>query len=313
MLFFFFYQLLLRYSFQWQRSALAIFLYCLCIAPPLYADNQTAMMQAMFAKAFGKKADAPSKSLADLRINNSSYNQQIEVYSNEQKEIDRADAAALLLVFHDVLTESFFKEIKKSLETRKKITFAHLTAMGIETSYNATNLSLEIEIKPELQKPRILTMHHQNNTTLRASNRIQPSDFSGYVNLYSILNTSTTLSAPHLKLRLDGSLNIHGYVLESTANNDGEQWTLGDTLLTYDRPDKLYRYKTGDISTLTKGFQDNYSLRGISLTKNFFMDSKLQIKPKANSTFTLSTRSEIEVYVNDKLSKRFQLDKGKYT
>ncbi len=88
---------------------------------------------------------------------------------------------------------------------------------------------------------------------------------------------------------------------------------LVNTLLTYDRPDKLYRYQAGHISTPTKGFQDNYSLTGISLTKDFYMDSSLSIKPKANATFTLTTKSEVEIYVNETLQKQLELAAGKYT
>jgi len=320
MLFSFFYPFFvpLRYFFQQQRWAIAIILVCFCITTTHANNNQNAMMQAMFAKAFGKKTNIPSKSTADIQINNVNYEQQVTVYTNEDgdgknKTIDRVEAIILLALFEDVLTEDFFKKIQKQLKAHKKITFSQLTEMGINTSYNMATLSLEILIKPELQKPRILTIQHNKSATLRASNRLQASEFGGYLNLYSNLSTSTTLAKPSLRLRLEGSLNIQDYVIESTASKESEQWVLGNTILTYDRPDKLYRYQVGNISTQTKGFQDNYSLIGISLNKSFFMDTELHIKPKANSTFILTTRSEVEVYLNGKPQKKFHLDKGKYT
>lgn len=304
----------LRFAIQWRRNTIALFLSSFFITTTLPADNnQSAMMQALFAKAFGKKADVPSKSTADLRINNINYEQQVTVYINEEKIIDRVKSTTLLTLFETILTEDFFKQIKPQLQSHEKITFAQLAKLGINTHYDSASLSLNIEINPDLQKPRLLSMRHKGSATLRASNRIQANDIGGYLNLYSNLSTSTTLADPALKLRLESSLNIHGYVLESMASKDNEQWTLGDTTLTYDRSDKLYRYQAGDIATLTKGFQDTYSLTGISLSKNFFMDPKLQIKPRANSTFTLSTKSTVEVYLNGTLQKTFQLDEGKYS
>lgn len=269
-------------------------------------------MQALFAKAFGKKTDVPSKSTADISINSVNYTQQIEVYTNQKKEINQADSTILLTLFEKVLIESFFKEIKPKLEKNKKITFAQLALLGLKTSYNPANLNLEIEVKPELQKPRILTLYQENTPTLKESNRLQPSKFGGYLNLYSNV-TTTTSQDPSLNLRLEGSINIKDYVIESTANRSNNKWVFGDTTITHDRPDKLYRYQLGHITTPIKGFQDNLSLLGINLSKNFNLDSALQIMPRAKITFTITTESEVEVYINGKMQTQFQLDKGQYT
>lgn len=308
----------LFFSTRW--SLRLAFFYSLCCINVVNADtsdsgnnNQNALMQAMFAKAFGKKADVPSESNADLRINNVNYEQQVIVYSNEEKIIDQVEVKTLLIVLADVLTDDFLQKITPTLQKNKKISFAQLSELGIKTRYNSADLSLDIDIDPDLQKPRTLSLQHQSNAILRASKQLQPDDVGGYVNLYSNLTTSAALPKPTLRLLLEGSLNIHGYVFEGTASQNGDQWTIGNMLLTYDRPDKLYRYQAGDIAMLTKGFQDNYSLKGISLNKNFFFDPKLQIKPLANSTFTLTSDSEVEVYINKKLQKRFQLVAGRYT
>ncbi len=278
------------------------------------SSGQSDDLSALFAKAFGKKAEAlPSQINVEIRINKEVIGD-VVVYSNKKKtRINKVGTDKLLASLEEVLKDHVFERTKGELSKQDKVTFKSLKKLGIVASYNPADLSLDLQIDSALRKPQILTIRKRlTNGFAREENKIEASEASGYLNLYSNLGV-TSGGDPNLKLKLESSFNLRGVTLENSSTYIDERWTLGNTSLTYDDPDKLKRYIVGDISAGNRNFQENFSLQGVRVSKEFFMDPELQLNPSGTESFVLETDSEVEVYLNNYLQQRYYLKKGIYS
>ena len=238
---------------------------------------------------------------------------EVKLFSNQNGVIDRAETEALLLLLKEALKEHVFVRFSDKLAKDKKTTFSSLDELGIFAVYNSTNLSLDLEIPSELRKPQVLSMLSEKKASVREENKVKAHEISTFANFYSNVGfDSANSSNADLKVKLEGSVNIGGKVFESVVDYRNEGFELGRTTLTYDKPDKLQRFTLGNISTGSRNFQENLELDGIRISKEFFMDPELQIRPKANQSFVLETDSEVEVYINNQLMQRYYLKEGVY-
>ncbi len=280
--------------------------------PPSSSENPD--LSALFAKAFGKKAMIPAASRVsvDFRVNKEVIGE-ISVFSNKLGVIDQTDKDVVLELLKEVLKEHIFKRVAKSLSQDKHVLFKKLALLGIKTVYNPVNLSLDLVIKPELRKPRILSLLSRRKASVRDENKISASEISAFLNMYSNLDLDSNNNKTKVRMKLEGSLNIGRSVLESTVDFRDDKFTHNKTVLTYDKPHKLQRFQLGNISTGNRNFQENLELNGFRISKEFFMKPELQIRPRANESFILDSDSEVEVYINNKLRQRFYLEEGVYS
>ncbi len=196
---------------------------------PSPKSSKASDLDALFAKAFGKKAakSTPAKLKAELRINASTIGE-VELYSNTNADIDRVDTATLIELLKEVLKDHVYLRVKKELSSSKKTTFSKLEQLGIEAIYNSTNLSLDITIQPELRKPQILSLLKKKKSSVRKENKIPAKNISAFLNAYTNVGiNSVDQSKPDLRMRLEGSLNIGGAVLESTTDYRNDEFDLG--------------------------------------------------------------------------------------
>lgn len=277
--------------------------------------NAAPSMDDLFAKAFGKKAkvSAPSKITAGLRINKTTTLGDIELFSNSTGSMDQADTEVLIKLLEEVLKEEIFLKVKKELSKSTKTRFCTLNELGLITVYNSTNLTLDIEIDPELRKPQILSLLNKKKASVREENIVEAEKVSGFLNVYTTVGLNSSDSEADLRMRLEGSLNLGGAVFQTKTDYRDEKFDMGRTTLTYDRPEKLQRFSLGNISTGSRNFQENFELDGIRISKEFFLDPDLQITPKANESLTLDSDSEVELYINNQLIRRFFLNAGVYS
>jgi len=280
------------------------------------SESQATDLAAMYAKAFGRKSPmaAPSKINVDLRVNEAEIGE-VTVYSNKQGEMDTVQTKKLLVLLNDILKEHIFQRIKKEIGNKERTLFSALTQLGMKAIYNSVNLSLDLEINPSLRKPRVLSMNRKKKASVRDENKITASEISAFMNLYSNLGVTTTDNSNDvdLKMRVESSFSVGDVVFENTTDLKDNKLNVIKTTLTYDQPDKLKRFVVGSISTGNRNFQENLNLDGFRLSKEFFLDPELQIRPKGNETILLETDSEIEVYINNQLHQRFYLDEGIYS
>ena len=271
-------------------------------------------LSALYAKAFGKRGvTTPSKISVDLRINKSVIGE-IYLFSNKQGKIDKTETQAILDLLEDVLKEHIHKRIKQKLSANSKVSFKTLTKLGMKAVYNSVNLSLDLQINPALRKPRVLSLRTKRKVSVRDENKITAEEISAFLNMYSTVGiNSENKNKPELKVKLEGSVNLGKVVLQTSADYRRKRLTTGKTTLTYDKPDKLQRFVVGNISTGNRNFQENLELIGMRGSKEFFMKPELKIRPSANQAFILESDSQVEVYINNRLRRRFYLNEGIYS
>ncbi len=271
-------------------------------------------LNALFAKAFGKKVvSAPKEVTVELRVNKSVIGE-LKLFSNKQGVIDKVETQALLPLLKNVLKDHVYVRVSEKLITQKKTQFTDLSRMGIDAEYSSTNLSLDLNIKNEFRKPNILSMRHKKKASVRTENKIKANEISSFINAYTTVGfNSQNKTNTDVKVKLEGSLNIGDKVLETTLDIRNEDYSFANTTLTYDQPDKLKRFILGNISSGNRNFQENLSLNGIRVSKEFFMNPELQIRPQANESFVLDSDSEVEVFINNQLIRRFYLREGVYS
>ncbi len=278
------------------------------------SPSKVSNLDALFAKAFGKKATtaAPSQVTVDLRINKTVLGD-VTVFSNKQGTIDRVGREAFLVLLKDVVKEHVYEKVVSQTAKKKKLSFITLSKLGIDANYNSVDLSLDLNINTALRKPLILSMQSKRGVSVRDINKITANKVSGFLNMYSSVGLNSGGAKPDISMKLEGSLNFGKGVFESTVDVRNGQFSIDKTKLTFDRPNKLQRFVLGDISTGVRNFQENLRLNGLRISKEFFMDSEMQIRPRANESFVLKTDSEVEVFINDQLRQRFHLREGIYS
>jgi hypothetical protein len=182
-------------------------------------QNKVTDLNALFAKAFGKKAvtAGPSKVSVELRISKTIIGD-VTVYSNKQGILDSVGAEELLPLLKEVVKPHVYNKVEKSTAKKKKLLFKGLSQYGIGASYNSVELSLDLTIKSALRKPLILSMHSKRKTSVRDENKISAKEVSGFLNMYSNLGLNLGGSKPLLNLKLEGSLNIGKTVFDSTVD-----------------------------------------------------------------------------------------------
>jgi len=271
-------------------------------------------LDALFAKAFGKKATkaAPSKVSVELRLNKTVLGD-VTVFSNKQGKIDRVGTKDFLELLKDAVKQKVYKQVVKQANNQNKISFIALSKLGVNAEYNSVDLSLDLKIKSSLRKPLILSMQSRRGTSVRDENKVKAEERSGYLNMYSNLVFTSGASKPYLNMKLEGSFTVGNSALEGTVDLRDGKLSSNKIRLTYDKPEKLKRFMLGDISTGNRNFQENLSLYGFRVSKEFYMNPDLQIRPKANESFELKSDSEVEVFINDQLRQRFYLRTGIYS
>ena len=271
-------------------------------------------LASLYAQAFGGKAPMAmaSKVVVDFRVNKVAIGE-ITIFANKSGLMDRVETETLLESLKDVLKEHIYNRVQKKLSQQKKTSLKALADLGMDATYNALNLSLDLHIDPTLRKPQILSLISKKKASVREENKMTAEEISAFLNMYSTLGIDSSSKKADVKVKLEGSLNINNRVLETTVNINNDKVSLGRTSITYDKPEKLQRFVVGNVSTGSRNFQENLELIGIRGSKEFFMKPELQLRPRANQSFILETDSTVEVYINNSLRQRFYLAKGVYS
>ena len=298
----------------WARPFIISLSLMLTLAPCHVSADKAAEMQKLFMKAFAKKKVArPSQFTVDLNIDEQLH-QSIKVFTNKQQIVNQVETSGLIDQLKSILKKGAFQDLVESLAKKERISFDSLGLQGIKATYDPAALSLNLRIKPDLREPLVLSLVNDVFFAIRKSNHIEPSNVSGYLNLY--LNASLAYenqkSSKDLQFRIEGNLTVNKAILQSELTKTGDNWQVTNTHITHDEAHKLHRYRIGDVSSVGGHFQNSHAMKGFFLQKDFSLDKSLNIQPKASEGLVLSTRSDVVVYLNKHLLRRYTLAAGTY-
>ncbi len=284
-----------------------------------YSSNE---IDAIYAQVFGtKKASKPANVTVDLRVNGSTL-RTIVVYSSNKSDIDSVETKALLEELKILLKKKPYQKIHQRFFQQAKLPFKSLKTLGVKAHYNEARASLDLVINNNIRQPRLLSMRLSKGFTVRNENQQEISPVSAYLNLFSNFDLSSEQNQKTVNLRTEASINVKGLVLQSSASYTGDiggvaesknkKWDVKNTRFSFDIPQYLQRYQFGEVTSSGVNFQKNYNLLGLKLSKEFYIDPTLQIRPKAGENFILEEDSTVEVHINDRLHQTFYLRKGIY-
>lgn len=220
-----------------------------------------------------------------------------------------------------VLKSHLAEDKLKTLETAISKGFLKLSdgkKGGIDLRFDETLLAIVISLPPEYRKEQ--TFSARGLYDLSGKPVTKPSPVSAYMNMFGSQDYVETGLPDNngrqpLRLSSDGAINIHGVVLENTANyvEDAEHpLQRSNTRLVYDLPDSMVRLAAGDLSYPVEGFQSFQSMLGATVARDFDLQPYRVSEPTGQTSFLLNTPSRVDIYVNDRKVQTLQLASGNF-
>ncbi|MDA3839185.1 MAG: hypothetical protein PF574_09430, partial [Candidatus Delongbacteria bacterium] len=197
----------------------------------------------------------------------------------------------------------------------------HLTELrkiGFEAVFDEDILFFSLTIPPELRK-RNNSNFGLNSVPESINYASKPSIFSSYVNIraseyfvYDNNYQANEYRRPFIS-NFDGAVNFNNFVIEGSASyNEATEFQRGDVRVVYDRPDQMIRYYAGDISYAIDGYQTSVPMGGIGFSKDFSLQPYFTVKPVSNTEMMILRHSVVEIYNNNILLKKFEVEPGPF-
>lgn len=192
-----------------------------------------------------------------------------------------------------------------------------LSQAGIQTEFDRRTLQLAVKLLPEQLRSNVVTFkkaqRSENTPTVNAAR------LSGYLNTRGSLGwtwlpeNNNDAGVQPVALQWDGAVNYQGWVLEGQTRflEDSETpWQRGDLRLVHDRPNLAMRFRAGEISSPTTGYQRGTSILGVSATRQFGLQPDRVTRPVSNYEFFLEEPSKVEVFINGDRERTLNLPAG---
>ena len=274
---------------------------------------QSSTLDDFYKKAFGGMSNnSKSEIFLPLVINGKTHTEVFVLRKGQNIYIKENTVKYIIGLLKPKYKEAFPYKVDKS----DFISTKQITKKGITIVFDETKIELKVTIPPKLKKAQEVNLHRNYN---REKGNITPKeDYSGGATLY--LNQSYSKEQNEFeRLPLTGSselfLNIHDVVIESEFrfNEELEDKIRRDNIkLTKDDKTNQLRYQVGDIYLPQLNRMTRSQSLGISVEKIFNMDEDYHQNISRINTFEffLKNRSRIEIYVNNRFSRGFNLDAG---
>ena len=190
---------------------------------------------------------------------------------------------------------------------------------GVNLRFDEVLVALVITIQTNNKKQRSLRVR----SGFDVSNKVitPPSSISAFLNIFGAQNyvdsgpQSQHQGRQPFRTSTDGALNVKGWVLEGSGNyieNNPQPWQRGNIRLVHDLPDRMMRTALGDLSYPVEGFQNFQPILGMTIARNFDLQPYRVSEPTGNMSFLLNSPSRVDIYVNNRKVRSFQLDSGPF-
>lgn len=290
---------------------------------PLSGSNETPdedtgpSIDEIFEKTFKKKRSNQSREVL-LSVFDGSNNIGIikSWFDSNQKDI-KIEFDRLFKILSKLIDESHLA--KETLEEKavsadntgglKTIELSNFQNTPYSIQFNASTLELQLKIPPEIRLTQSKSLYESIRSD--SSTALPPNRFSAYTNVFldqevlSGTDVNNENSRQPLRARFESTLNLDSWVIESNNTYIENQsdlpqktFTRGDLRLVKDYPKWMLRQSLGDLRYLTKGYQTQVPLAGISLVSNYLLRSSFLTVTSGNHHVFLKRPSKIIIYVN---------------
>jgi outer membrane usher protein len=218
----------------------------------------------------------------------------------------------------DQLQQLLSPERFQALATNRApmVTLLQLERAGVQTRFDYQNLSVHLQVAAAQRRSENLNLI--GNPGLTANRTQPPSVFSAYMNLRGGVDyvepsagAQTGFTTP--QLALENAFNVRGLVLENeTAINPlpDKPWEKRDTRLTWDQPEKRWRWTLGDLNYPVNSFQSFLPMAGLSFHREDSLQPYYVTSPLGQSAFFLKQDSKVDILVNGRTIQTLQMAAG---
>jgi len=223
----------------------------------------------------------------------------------------------LIALLQPVLNDAWLVRIKQAAGGGPRITLPTLCANGLPAQFSTTELNVTLNVPLAARRPGAISLNQAQHTPREPS--AEPAEVSAYANLFFGIDhiahsdfTAEGWSTPNFAL--DGAIRWKNIVLEgefSLANDFA--FERRSTRLVYDMPGNALRFQAGDLHVQgTHGFAGR-NILGMSLQRSYsLLQPHKSTRPDASRSFIVYQPSEVEVRVNGRTVRTFQLPPGEY-
>lgn len=213
------------------------------------------------------------------------------------------------------LTPETLAEITSAVDEKGQLSLSVIRQYGLQARFDKQRLEVQVTIPSIHRKVRVSRLRPQTLAP-GAENPYIPNSYSGYLNLRggeSIEWTEGRWERQPLQLDVDGAFNYKGWVLEGAARID-EQATNAierdDVRLIRDDPKRALRYVLGDLNLPTIGYQNNQSIFGMSVVRDFNLQPERVTRPINRFEFFLESEAQVEIINNGQSIQTLRLSAG---
>lgn len=192
-------------------------------------------------------------------------------------------------------------------------------AIGLDAKFDQQALELRISIAPELRKTNQVFLSDRGMPP-KLEDALAPNGFASFINTrvgqdFYFNHQDGTDGRRPLRAELEGAINIHNWVLESTESfvtNQAHPATRGDTRIVRDDPTHMLRFEAGDLSYPMSNYQRFRPMAGLSFSSNFGLQPYRVTVPTSNTEIFLKSPSKVVVFVNGYQNQVLYLPAGRH-
>lgn len=234
--------------------------------------------------------------------------------NNRVKQINGAELSPLIAAY---LTEDTSLLLDELVKKNPSMSLENFNKLGIKTQFYERSLELALAIPSELRSSKNVPLGFKRS---QVGLLTYDKPYSGYFN-YSVLAGYT--SDEQINPSVYGNnpkqgffelvQNLNYFTFESTAEYkefDSKPLQRAETSLVHDFEKYQTRLRLGDFFTKTQAFQSALNAAGIQIQKQFNIYPERGSLNKRSATIEVKQSSQMEVYVNQALVKRFRVRPG---
>jgi len=210
-----------------------------------------------------------------------------------------------------ILTSDALEDLKSLVDNDGNISTQGLRNQGYTLRYDRTSLVLVITTPVKYRSTKSISLVQQSKPYVTIE---KPSAISGYLNIFSTQRFEEMNPSFPLEANFESVLNVQGWVARSAVlgGSPTQKPLIQSVQLIRDLPDKDLRFIVGDLEYPVIGFQRYLPLTGAGVSVGNLLPDHIVSNNLSQYKLTLTTPSDIEIWVNDKLTVTKSLPEGTY-
>jgi outer membrane usher protein len=181
--------------------------------------------------------------------------------------------------------------------------------------FNTESLELELEIDLNDFQAKDLSLRAVNFQKDVNRKLAPPAEVSGFLTHRTTFQTNHGQGAGRIFSQLNSALTIHKGTIESSyfyQNTNEKKFQRINTLFTHDMDKKHTRLQAGDFNFRTNSFMNGMQVGGVRYSRDFSLSPRTINQPLNEYEFLVQRKSDVNIYINDRLFQTTVLAPGKY-